>query len=583
MTVDCRILDSAELTEARDAVEPVAPAARELHAAVMEGAMGAVLADHLLAFARQLPAMDRADAPAVAKATAGLISACMALNGDGRDERAPESAASTRIRRFIDDNLESEDLTPARICDELGVSRSSLNRALAADGGVTAYVRLRRLDAIRVLLENAAERRSIADIAYGFGFVSDAHFSRSFRQHFGYSPREARLRTAQPATRSAMAGPANDAPAVQDGGARRVPAYGVDLSRLRPQDREAAWRAANGAHFEMRDLPGVVMAKGRAWDMGLMVLTESIHPRQTFVRDAATARRDGVDHLLVSLDVTNGFQLETDRGQEVVPAGRVTVFDVARPQTKLAFEGRTVCLALSRDLVEEVLPGVEMHGLTLGPLGQLMAEHLKSMTEHAPRLDLAAAGLLTLSTAHLLAACVRPSADKIEQARPVLVQALLQRARRYVRANCCDPDLSPEKVAAQIGASRTSLYRAFQPKGGISEYIRLSRLDAARSALADPKDARRVSEIAYAHGFLSEAQFSRAMRAAFGVTPSELRNERHDFRSGYTAENWTQRGWFDAAAPANDAPTGAPGAPAWRPGAAAAVARALQEQRRGAA
>ena len=143
-----------------------------------------------------------------------------------------------------------------------------------------------------------------------------------------------------------------------------------------------------------------------------------------------------------------------------------------------------------------------------------------------------------------------------------MAQALLRRARRYVRANCCDPELSPEKVAAQIGASRTALYRAFQPKERISEYIRLSRLDAARAALVDPGDPRRISEIAYAHGFHSEAQFSRAIRAGFGVTPSELRHERHDFRSGYTPENWAKRGWVDEAA---------------------AMALALQDEERGAA
>ena len=139
----------------------------------------------------------------------------------------------------------------------------------------------------------------------------------------------------------------------------------------------------------------------------------------------------------------------------------------------------------------------------------------------------------------------QPFGEPVEQARPALTLLLLQRARRFVRANCCDPGLTPEKVAAQIGASRTTLYRAFQPKGGISEYIRLSRLDAARAALTEPKDPRRISEIGYAHGFQSEAQFSRAMRAAFGATPSELRNERRDFRSGYTDELWAQRGWID--------------------------------------
>ena len=118
MTVEATTVDYSTLAAASEAVAPLAPAARELHAAVLIGAMGQVLADHLVAFARQLPDMDMADAPAVARATAGLISACQALSGGASGPRAAEPASTARICRFIDDNLQSEELTPARICEK---------------------------------------------------------------------------------------------------------------------------------------------------------------------------------------------------------------------------------------------------------------------------------------------------------------------------------------------------------------------------------------------------------------------------------------------------------------------------------
>ena len=34
--------------------------------------------------------------------------------------------------------------------------------------------------------------KRICDIAYAWGFVSEAHYSRAFRQHYGITPREAR-------------------------------------------------------------------------------------------------------------------------------------------------------------------------------------------------------------------------------------------------------------------------------------------------------------------------------------------------------------------------------------------------------
>lgn len=59
--------------------------------------------------------------------------------------------------------------------------------------GVTAYIRKRRLEAIHVLLNDPRDTRSIGEIAYQYGFVSEAHFSRVFRQKFGFSPRQARI------------------------------------------------------------------------------------------------------------------------------------------------------------------------------------------------------------------------------------------------------------------------------------------------------------------------------------------------------------------------------------------------------
>jgi AraC-like DNA-binding protein len=365
-----------------------------------------------------------------------------------------------------------------------------------------------------------------------------------------------------------------------------VRSFALDLSRLPESDREAAWRKASGPHFELQDLPRRMEARGRAWDLGPVVLTDTLHPRQTFVRDIARARRDGVDHLLVSVELTEGFKCETPRGQELVSPHRVTVFDVARPSMKVASAGRTICMAVSRDLMDEVLPGIDLHGLTLGPSGALMAEHLRSLSAFLPQTPAKAAPHLARATVHMLAACVLPSAERLEAARPALSEALLQRAKRYIRANCQDPGLTPETVAAEIGASRTSLYRAFQSEGGVSEFIRATRLDAARAALVDPADRRRIGEIAFAYGFGSEAHFSRAIRNAFGVSPGELRREPHDLRSGLSPENWARRGWRDESSPVRSvAPATSDGARVlpWRPGAAAASARQWEGGRRATA
>jgi AraC-like DNA-binding protein len=95
----------------------------------------------------------------------------------------------------------------------------------------------------------------------------------------------------------------------------------------------------------------------------------------------------------------------------------------------------------------------------------------------------------------------------------------LARAAAYIERNLTSRALTPASVADAIHVSRSTLYRMFSTSGGVNRYIVRARLDRARSALADAGQARRVSEVAFGSGFLSEAHFCRAFRRAFGVTP----------------------------------------------------------------
>jgi AraC-like DNA-binding protein len=187
--------DSITIGIARSAIELAVSRMPDAHGAIFDGAMGRLLADHFLSLARELSDMDAVDVPTVTKATVGLITSCLAGLSAAQQpaEAADISATRHRIRRYIDQNLTESTLTPALICRNLNLSRSTLYRAFASSSGIAAYIRTRRLEAVHMLLNDPAEARSISMIAYDAGFVSDAHFSRVFRQQFGYTPSQARL------------------------------------------------------------------------------------------------------------------------------------------------------------------------------------------------------------------------------------------------------------------------------------------------------------------------------------------------------------------------------------------------------
>ena len=165
------------------------------HGLLIDGRWGRLLADYLLSLVRQLPEMSTEDASGLSKSLVHLLAACLKATSDAAAPAIGRQAANVRhlAETYIENNLSSQDLDPAAMCKALGISKAGLYRAFASSGGVTSYIRSRRLEAIHVLLNDPRETRSIGEIAYQYGFTSDAHFSRVFRQKFGFSPRDARI------------------------------------------------------------------------------------------------------------------------------------------------------------------------------------------------------------------------------------------------------------------------------------------------------------------------------------------------------------------------------------------------------
>ncbi|MBT2321241.1 helix-turn-helix domain-containing protein [Variovorax paradoxus] len=101
-----------------------------------------------------------------------------------------------RIKRRVDEQLGDAELSVGSLAAELGLSVSQLHRVFKSEPLTPAqYIWERRLEACsRDLLAPALAGRTVSEIAYSRGFNDAAHFSRAFRERFGSSPREWRLR-----------------------------------------------------------------------------------------------------------------------------------------------------------------------------------------------------------------------------------------------------------------------------------------------------------------------------------------------------------------------------------------------------
>ncbi|MHA6718192.1 helix-turn-helix domain-containing protein [Sphingomonas sp. RS6] len=163
------------------------------HGTVIDGPWGRLVVDYLLAFIDRLPQLQMGDAPALADALASLIvTALRARNGRNARALAPSATPlRQRAEAYIEQNLTSPTLSTDVLARELAASRATLYRAFADVGGITAYLRCRRLEVIHARL-NSGDRRTIGELAQRYGFKSAAHFSRTFRAQFGFCPRKTR-------------------------------------------------------------------------------------------------------------------------------------------------------------------------------------------------------------------------------------------------------------------------------------------------------------------------------------------------------------------------------------------------------
>ncbi|QYD67081.1 AraC family transcriptional regulator [Paraburkholderia edwinii] len=108
-------------------------------------------------------------------------------------------AKATIARHLGDSRLNLE-----QIAAELRISANYLARLFRMEGGTAMrYVLEKRLERAHSLLKQSGRHRmQIQEIAYLCGFESPSHFSRTFKQHFGVSPRDATALYATPSTQS---------------------------------------------------------------------------------------------------------------------------------------------------------------------------------------------------------------------------------------------------------------------------------------------------------------------------------------------------------------------------------------------
>ena len=303
-----------------------------------------------------------------------------------------------------------------------------------------------------------------------------------------------------------------------------LPYLSVDAVAVPPKERVDFWRECIQDAFDVRRREGTVaedvhaslqgyhlgdVLLGRAQDRGLDY-TSSTSPQRS-------------DHILIQSYLQGGLSGDMDGRDVSVSAGQTSVIDLARPMRG----DRLGCA----DLVNLVIPrdalslGMQdLHGAVLeDERGEFLADYLVSLLGALPSMQQSDAAGIARITRDMVAVCLRPTAENRERAMRQIEAGYLRRAKRLIEEQLRAPDLTAGRLCCQLGISRSSLYRLFEPLGGVARYIQGRRLEQIREALRTPRETRSLRDLAQVYGFSDGAHLSRAFRARFGMSPSDVR------------------------------------------------------------
>lgn len=246
---------------------------------------------------------------------------------------------------------------------------------------------------------------------------------------------------------------------------------------------------------------------------------------QTFVRDAQRVRQSGLDHVMMVVNLSDGIG-DFDGREVRSGGGSVQLRDLARPSSVQTSAVDIVNLIVPRHMLPSWLLGQRFHGLTLpgdSAGARLIGSHLLMLATVSNDLS-EDEGIAAIEATFVIA---ERFLGRDPVTSPIHTQAIHRTIRR--RAMHVFDSLPPrsatsvDNVARMIGVSRSSLYRAFEPMGGVLKYVRQRRLDRVYAALRSPnRQPGTIDGMAREHGFSSGEQLATAFYRRFDIRAEDI-------------------------------------------------------------
>ncbi|WP_047459454.1 helix-turn-helix domain-containing protein [Rhizobium rhizogenes] len=306
---------------------------------------------------------------------------------------------------------------------------------------------------------------------------------------------------------------------------------------LGPGQQFPAWQDRMAPLIDMRlpenvKLDDYFSVNQTVWNLEGVLFVQQDTPAFSYERSADKVRFSSIDHWQITFLRSGKTWTNVDGRVAENEPGMMEIRTLGYPFYGRTLSAESVTLILPYDLFADRggLPGASSNVVFSGARVKLLSDYVAFLEANLGRLtkdDLPGVrSQLREMVFHSIASLVDCHVinDQTSQI------GLMTRARRFIQNNLGSEDLTPETLSRELAISRTRLYELFQTSGGVLNYIRKRRLLAARAAIADPANNRRIIDIASHLGFDSAANFSRAFTHEFGYSPSEVRKHMGELR-----------------------------------------------------
>ncbi|WP_374546576.1 helix-turn-helix domain-containing protein [Rhodoblastus sp.] len=263
---------------------------------------------------------------------------------------------------------------------------------------------------------------------------------------------------------------------------------------------------------------------------GMFALVETRSAARGLIRPAALLAQTPLDVFAVRLQVSGTLDGQAGEKSATVHAGSLLLLDMRQTcdltpvgagreahDVTLWVPRRKMLAAISRDelLHGLVVPGASLAGAVLGGALRLLAE--QALRASRMEMDALCDGILAL-----MGKALAPGLNGLgASATP---GASFTTIRRHIDQHLHQPGLNADSLAQKFGLSRASLYRLFEPAGGVALHIRKARLNRAYQEIVGSEGSgRRIGPIAFSLGFRNVSAFNRLFKAHYGVTPGQAR------------------------------------------------------------